>query len=126
MPLLDLFWTMLLLYLFFIWIWFLISLFSDIIRRDDVGGWAKAAWTIFLLLVPLLGALVYVISNGDGMAQRRASQMSAARAAQDDYIRSVAGGPPSTADELGKLSNLVGEGVITQAEFDAQKEKLLA
>jgi len=129
MPLLDLFWTMLWLFLFFLWIWLLISLFSDIFRRDDIGGWGKAGWVFFLIVLPLLGALIYLIAEGGDMAQRQVADAKKMQAAQDEYIRSVAGGGGggggSTADELEKLAKLRDSGTITAEEFAAQKAKLL-
>ena len=128
MPLLDLFWTMLWLFLFIMWIWLLISLFSDILRREDMSGWGKAAWVLFLIVLPLLGALIYLIANGSGMAERQINDAKAMKAAQDEYIRSVAtgGGGASAADELEKLAKLKASGALTEEEFSAQKAKLLA
>jgi hypothetical protein len=128
MPLLDLFWTMLWLFLFIMWIWLLISLFSDILRREDMSGWGKAAWVLFLIVLPLLGALIYLIGNGTGMAERQVNDAKAMKAAQDEYIRSVAsgGGGASAADELEKLAKLKASGALTEEEFSAQKAKLLA
>ena len=128
MPLLDLFWTMLWFFLFFMWIWLLISLFSDIFRRDDIGGWGKAGWIFFLLVVPLLGALVYIIADGKGMAERQVKDAMDMKKAQDEYIRNVAGsgGGASSADELTKLAALRDSGALTEEEFAAQKAKLLA
>jgi hypothetical protein len=130
MPLLDLFWTMLWFFLFFMWIWLLISLFADIFRRDDIGGWGKAGWVFFLIVLPLLGALIYLIAEGGDMAQRRVDDARKMQAAQDDYIRSVAGGGgggggASAADELEKLAKLRDSGALTDDEFAAQKAKLL-
>lgn len=124
MPLLDLFWTMLLLFLFFLWIWLLISLFGDIFRRDDLSGWGKAGWVFFLIVLPLLGSLIYLIANGDDMAQRTVKDVTAAQEAQEDYIRNVAG--TSTADQLEKLAALHDSGKLTDDEFASQKAKLLA
>ena len=128
MPLLALFWTMLWFFLFFMWIWLLISLFSDIFRRDDIGGWGKAGWIFFLLVVPLLGALVYIIADGKGMAERQVKDAMDMKKAQDEYIRNVAGsgGGASSADELTKLAALRDSGALTEEEFAAQKAKLLA
>lgn len=128
MPLLDLFWTMLWLFLFIMWIWLLISLFTDILRREDMSGWGKAAWVLFLIVLPLLGALIYLIANGGGMAERQINDAKAMKAAQDEYIRSVAsgGGGASAADELEKLAKLKASGALTEEEFAAQKAKLLA
>ncbi len=124
MPLLDLFWTMLWLFLFIMWIWLLISIFSDIFRRD-MSGWAKAGWVLFLIVLPLLGALIYLIANGGDMQARTVSDYQAAEAAQKEYIRSVAS-TGSTADELEKLARLRDSGVVSDEEFAAQKAKLLA
>lgn len=126
MPLLDLFWTMLMFYLFFLWIWLLIRLFADIFRRD-MSGWAKAGWTIFLILVPFLAALIYLIAEGKGMADRDVRDYQAMQSAQEEYIRSVSGsGGASTADEVAKLAALRDKGVLTAEEFETQKAALLA
>ena len=129
MPLMDLFWTMLWIFLFIMWIWILIALFSDIFRRHDIGGWGKAGWVIFLLIVPFLAALIYLIAEGKGMAERQVQDAKEMKQAQDEYIRSVAGGGSggtSAADELSKLSALHDAGKLTDDEFAAQKAKLLA
>lgn len=126
MPLLDLFWTMLWFFLFFLWIWLLISLFSDIFSRDDIGGWGKAGWVALLIFLPMLGALIYIIAQGKGMAERRIKDAESMQAAQADYIRSVAGsGGSSTADQLEKLAALHDAGKLTDAEFAAQKAALI-
>ena len=124
MPLLDLFFAMLWFFLFFIWIWLLISIFGDIFR-SDMGGGAKAGWTIFVIFLPFLGVFVYLIVNGSKMGERQARSAQAMHDAQRDSIQSVAGGG-STADEISKLSSLRDGGTITAAEFDSQKAKLLA
>jgi hypothetical protein len=123
MPLLDLFWTMLWFFLFIMWIWLLISIFSDIFRRE-MSGWAKAGWVFFLIALPLLGALIYLIANGGDMQARSVKDYQAMESAQKDYIRQVAG-TGSTADELEKLASLRDSGVISADEFAAQKAKLL-
>ena len=124
MPLLDIFWTMLWFFLFFVWIWLLISIFGDIFR-SEISGWAKAGWTVFVIVLPLLGVLVYLIANGDEMQTRSRHQTVELEQAQQKYIRSVAASQTSTADELAKLADLRDAGVISAAEFDAQKAKLL-
>ena len=124
MPLLDLFWTMLWLFLFIMWIWLLISIFSDIFRRD-MSGAAKAGWVLFLIVLPLLGALIYLIANGGDMQERSVKDYQAIEAAQKDYIRQVAGSG-SPADELEKLARLRDAGTISADEFAAQKAKILA
>jgi hypothetical protein len=127
MPLLDIFFAMLWFFLFILWIWLLISLFSDIFRRHDISGWGKAGWTIFLIFLPFLGALIYLIADGKGMAERQAKDVADAQQAQADYIRNVAvGGGSSAADQLEKLANLHDAGKLTDEEFAAQKAKILA
>lgn len=125
MPLLDIFWAMLWFFMFVIWIWLLIAIFADIFR-SDISGWGKAAWTIFVILVPFLGVLVYLIANGGKMQERSAKQAAEAQAAQDNYVRSVADTGDSTADQLATLSNLHDSGALTEEEFAAQKAKLLS
>jgi hypothetical protein len=122
-PFLDILWTMFIFFLFIIWIWILITVFADIFRRKDTSGFGKAAWIIFVILLPYLGVLVYLIANHDGMADRNIQQMQKQQAAADDYIRSVAGG---TAAEIEKAKGLLDSGAITQAEFDSIKAKALA
>ena len=89
-PFLDLFWTMLLFFLWIMWIWLLITIFGDIFRRHDASGWVKALWVVFLIFVPFLGVLVYLIAEGQNMARRDMEQAAAARAEFDEYVRSVA------------------------------------
>ena len=122
-PLLSVFWWMLWFFLFVMWIWLLISIFGDIFR-SDMSGWSKALWVIFVILLPLLSVLIYLIANGGKMQERSVKQAAAMREAQDDYIRSVAGGT-SAADELEKLARLHDQGKLTDEEFAAQKAKLL-
>jgi hypothetical protein len=124
MPLLDLFWAMLWFFLFFIWLMLLFRIFGDIFRSDDMGGWAKAFWTLFVVVVPVLGVLVYVIARGKGMAERDISQYQAAEAANQQYIKEVAGSS-SPADEIAKLAALRDKGVLSNEEFEAQKAILL-
>lgn len=125
MPLFDLFWTMLWIFLFFAWLMLLFRIFNDIFRRD-MSGWAKAGWSLFVIVLPLLGTLVYLIANGGGIAERDIASFKAAEEAQKSYIREVAGGGGgSAADELAKLGELKAKGVLTEQEFAAQKAKLL-
>lgn len=128
MPLLDLFWAMLWFFLFFAWIWLLITIFADIFRSDDLSGWAKAFWTIFVVILPWLGVLVYLIARGGSMQERAMADAAAREKATRQYIQEVSsgGGGASTADELEKLGKLQSQGVITAEEFAAQKAKLLA
>ena len=122
-PFLDIFWSMFIFFLFVIWIWILITVFSDIFRRKDIGGGSKALWIIFVIVLPYLGVLVYLIANHDGMADRNIQQMQKQQSAADDYIRSVAGG---SAAEIEKAKGLLDSGAISQAEFDTLKAKALA
>ena len=123
-PLLDLFWTILWIFGFIIWIWLLIMIFGDIFRSHDIGGWAKALWTIFVIVLPLLGILIYLIARGGGMHERAAQQAQQQQRAFDAYVRQSAG-TTNTADELAKLVDLKNSGALTDAEFEAQKAKLL-
>ena len=124
-PFLDVLWTMFIFFLFIIWIWILITVFADIFRRKDIGGGMKAIWIIFVILLPYLGVLVYLIANHDGMADRNLAQMQKQQQATDAYIQSVAGSGGAAA-EIEKAKGLLDSGAITQAEFDAIKQKALA
>ena len=124
-PLLDLFWTIFMVFAFVVWIWVLIAIFTDLFRSHDIGGFAKAMWVLFIIVLPLIGILVYLIVHGRGMHERAAAQGQREEQEFDKYVRQVAGGP-NTADELAKLAQLRDKGTITQAEFDTQKAKLLA
>ena len=127
MPLLDLFWAMLWFFLFFVWIWLLISIFADIFRSDDLSGWAKAFWVLFVVILPYLGVLVYLIARGKSMQERAINRAVQQEQATRSYIQNVASpGGASAADELVKLGRLRDSGVITVEEFAAQKSKLLA
>lgn len=124
-PLLDLFWTILWIFGFIIWIWLLIMIFGDIFRSHDIGGWAKALWTIFVIVLPLLGILIYLVARGGGMHERAARRAQQQQQAFEAYVRQSAG-TTNTADELAKLVDLKSSGALTDAEFEAQKAKLLA
>ena len=124
MPLLDLFWTLLWFFLFFVWIWLLITIFIDIFR-SDISGWGKAGWVLFVIILPFLGVLIYLIVNGGKMQERALKAHSDQMAAQNAYIKEAAGSGGSSADELEKLASLHAQGVLTDDEFAAQKAKLL-
>jgi ABC-type multidrug transport system fused ATPase/permease subunit len=124
-PLLNIFWTMLEFFLFFLWIWLLIVVFMDIFRSHDMGGLAKALWVIFVIILPFLGVLIYLIARGGSMHERAVAQANQQQKAFDSYVRQTAGSS-SSADELSKLADLKSKGVITDAEFEAQKQKLLS
>jgi ABC-type multidrug transport system fused ATPase/permease subunit len=126
-PVLDAFLTMLYFFLFIIWIWLLIMVFIDIFRSHDIGGLAKALWVIFIIILPFLGVFVYLIARGGKMHERAAAQAAEQQQAFDAYVKQAAGTPgTSTADQLSQLADLKSKGVITDAEFEAQKSKLLA
>ena len=124
-PLLDFLWTMIEIFFFIVWIWLAIMVFVDIFRSHDMGGWAKALWVLFVVILPFLGILVYLIARGGGMQERAAAQAAREQKAFDQYVRQTAGSA-GNADELAKLADLKAKGFITDAEFDAQKAKLLA
>ena len=124
-PFLDILWTMFIFFLFVIWIWILITVFADIFRRRDIGGGMKALWIIFVIGLPYLGVLVYLIANHDGMAERNIAHLQKQQQQQDAYIQSVAGSGGAAA-EIEKAKGLLDSGAITQAEFDAIKQKALA
>ena len=124
-PFLDVFWTMIIFFLWVIWIWFLIAILSDVFRRHDIGGGSKALWTIFVIFLPFLGAFTYLISNGSGMAQRNVSESQAAQARMDDYVRSVASSGGAAA-EIEKAKQLLDSGAIDANEYEAIKRKALA
>ena len=125
-PILDFFLTMLYFFLFIIWIWLLIMVFVDIFRSHDMGGFAKALWVIFVIVLPFLGVFVYLIARGGKMHERAAAQAAQQQKAFDSYIKQTAASSGGTADELSKLADLKSQGVITDAEFAAQKSKILA
>jgi hypothetical protein len=124
-PLLSIFWTMLEFFFFVLWIWLLIYIFIDIFRSRDMGGFAKALWVLFVIILPFLGVLVYLIARGGSMHERAEKQAQAQQQAFDDYVKQTAGGD-SSADELAKLADLKAKGVLTDAEFEAQKAKILS
>jgi len=118
-------WTLLVVFAWVIWFWLLIVIFADLFRRNDVSGWGKAAWVVFLIVLPFLGVLVYLISQSKGMTARRASDAQAAQAQFDQYVRGVAGsGTP--ASQIEKAKQLLDGGSITQQEFDEIKRRAIA
>ena len=123
----SVFWSMLWFFCFFIWIWLLIMVFSDIFRSHEMSGWAKALWIVFVIVLPYLGVLVYLIARGKEMTQHRIEDAQRIDAAQRQYIQNVAGsGGASPADEIARLADLKDKGVIDEAEFQAGKAKALA
>ena len=123
-PFMDVLWSMVIFFLFVIWIWILITVFADIFRRRDIGGGMKAVWIIFVIILPYLGVFIYLIAEGHKMAERNAQQMQSARAQQDEYIKSVAGS--SAADQIAQAKTLLDSGAITATEYDALKAKALS
>jgi len=123
-PFLDVFWSMIIFFFWVIWIWIVITVLIDIFRREDIGGWAKAAWVIFVVILPWLGVLIYLIAQHDGMQKRSMDQALAQRRALDEHVRDAAGG--GSAAEIAKAKELLDAGAITQAEFETLKAKALA
>ena len=125
-PVLGAFWTIFLIFLWVLWFWVLITIFIDIFRSDDLSGWGKAGWFIFVLIIPVIGVLVYLIVRGGKMHQRQVQDAQAQDQQFRSYVQEVAGPQTSSADELAKLADLRDKGVITAQEFESQKAKLLA
>jgi general stress protein CsbA len=126
-PFLNILWTMIIFFCWVAWIWILIVILTDVFRRKDESGWLKALWVIFLIVLPFLGVLIYLIANHDGMADRQAKQIAGQQAQFDSYVREVAdksGG--GAAGEIERAKALLDSGTITQSEFDALKAKALA
>ncbi|MGW2821869.1 SHOCT domain-containing protein [Streptomyces sp. NPDC001443] len=125
-PLLSLFWTMLWLGLWILWLFLLFRIIFDIFRDDDMGGWGKAGWLVFVILLPFLGVFVYLIARGKGMGRRELAQAREQQKQFDSYItQTAAGARPDSADELAKLSDLKARGAITDEEFRRAKELVL-
>jgi type VI protein secretion system component VasK len=126
-PLLNLFWSMFIFFLWVIWIWILIWVFIDIFRSRDLSGLAKALWFLFVLFIPLIGVLVYLIARGGSMQERAAQQAQQQDADYRSYVQeAAASSPASTADQLAKLADLRDRGVISAEDFEREKAKVLA
>ena len=123
-PFLDVLWTMIIFFCWVAWIWLLILIFSDLFRRD-ISGWAKAGWVAFLIILPFLGTLIYLIAEGKQMTERRIRDAQVSQANFDDYVRQVAADGGS-AGEIQRAKELLESGAITQAEFEQLKAKALA
>jgi hypothetical protein len=124
-PFLDVVWTMFIFFAWVIWIWLLITVLVDVFRRHDLSGWGKAGWTVFMIFLPLLGVLIYLISQGKGMAERSAKEQQTYQAQAEDYIKSAAA-KADPADQIARGKELLDSGAITTAEFEALKQKALA
>ena len=124
-PFLNIFWTMIIFFCWVAWIWMVIAIFSDIFRRHDSSGFGKALWCVFIIVVPFLGALVYLIANSQGMAERQAERARQAESQFAGYVQSVAQ-TNGSATELKHAKELLDNGTLTQSEFDSLKAKVLA
>jgi hypothetical protein len=128
-PFMDIFWTMLVFFLWVMWFWCLMIVLTDVFSRQDVSGWTKALWTVFLIFVPVFGMLVYLIAHGKDMAERRVQSTQAAQARVDDRIRTVAGSPSGNggaAGEIARAKQLLDSGAIDPAEYQQLKTRALA
>jgi len=127
-PFLDVFWSMIIFFFWVIWIWIVVTVLIDIFRRSDIGGFSKALWVIFVVVLPWLGVLIYLIAQHDGMRERSIKQAQDQKAQFDDYVRETAGGSGGggAASEIERAKGLLDSGAITQSEFDAIKQKALA
>ena len=123
-PFLDVLWTLIIIFAWMIWFWLLITVFADLFRRHDTSGWSKALWTIFVIVAPFLGVLIYLIAESKGMAERNMKQAQQSQAQFDDYVRNVSGGSGAAA-EIEKAKALHDSGAITDAEFAQLKAKAL-
>lgn len=124
-PFLNILWDILIVFAWVIFIWIAITVLIDVFRRRDISGWVKAAWVVFVVILPWIGVLTYLIVNHNGMAERRTNEARAAQAQFDDYVRQTAGGG-GPASEIEKAKQLLDRGAITQQEFDAIKAKALS
>ena len=125
-PILGAFWTIFIIFLWVIWFWILITIFIDLFRSHDLSGWAKALWFIFILILPLIGVLVYLIARGGKMHEHAVRDAQVQEQQFRSYVQEAAGSGESTADQLSKLADLRDRGVITADEFESQKAKILA
>jgi len=122
-PLLDVFWTMTIFFAWMIWIWLLIAIFMDLFSRHDVSGWGKAGWTFALIVLPLFGVLIYLITESKSMAERRSD---AYRAQAKQFAAAYPSSNGSSASEIGKAKELLDSGAITTDEYEVMKQKVLA
>ena len=122
-PFMDVLWSMIIFFFWVIWIWIVVTVLIDIFRRTDIGGWSKAAWVVFVVILPWLGVLIYLIAQHDGMRDRRIQEAQAQKQAFDAYVQDAAGG---SADQIARAKELLDSGTITQEEFQALKAKALA
>ena len=121
-PFLDIFWTMLIFFCWVIWIWMVVAILADVFRRDDISGWGKAAWVVFVIILPFLGVLTYLIIHSRDMSERAAERQEIMMRG----MRATSGGSEGAAAEIEKAKRLLDNGTLTQAEFDGLKAKALA
>ena len=121
----DVMWSMLVFFMWILWFWMLFTVFGDLFSRRDIGGWAKAGWSVFVIILPFLGVFVYLIAEGRSMGERAMQRAQNQQAQMDDYVRSVASSGSAT-EEIAKGKQLFDSGAITEAEFDQLKAKALA
>ena len=119
----EVFWTIVVFFAWVAWFWVVITVFADLFRRHDISGWGKAAWVVFVIVVPFLGVLIYLIAQHDGMRDRSMKQAQEQKAAMDAYVRDTAGG---SATEIAKAKELLDAGTISQTEFDSIKAKAVS
>ena len=124
-PFLNVFWTILIFFLWVAWFMLLFRVFADVFRRHDIGGGTKTLWLIFVICVPFLGVFVYLVANNNGMVERSVQDAQAQQKQMDDYVRATAGAA-DPAKQIADAKQLLDSGAITQAEFDALKQKALA
>ena len=125
-PFIDIVGTMLVFFAWVIWIWLLITVFADIFRRHDIGGWGKAGWIALTIVLPYLGVLIYLIAQGKHMAERKAQDVADAQKQMDAYVRSVAHSNGGSTEEIAKAKDLLDRGAIDQAEFERLKAQALS
>ena len=125
-PFMNVLWSMIIFFAWVAWIWILIVILTDVFRRHDIGGWTKALWTIFLVVIPFLGVLVYLVAQHDGMAERQQKDVQAQQAQFDSYVRQAAATGGGPASEIEKAKALLDSGAITQSEFETLKAKAVA
>lgn len=125
MPLLDLIWTMLVIFGFVLWFWLLFVVFGDVFRRDDISGWGKTAWLLFMIVLPFIGVFAYLIAQGRSMAERRGDEAAADRARFEQDVRHIAGGGNRPTDQIVQAKQLLDSGAITHEEYEQLKRKAL-
>jgi Phospholipase_D-nuclease N-terminal len=128
-PFMDVLWTMVIFFAWVVWIWMMIFILTDVFRRTDIGGWAKAAWVVFMIVLPFLGVLAYLIAQHDGITQRNLDRAADAQKAFDERVQAAAhsgNGAGGAASEIAKAQDLLDHGTIDRAEFDVLKGKALA